>query len=93
MGAIRARMIAAFAALVLGWITVYFGSEVAAQFEGWVLSFATVLLDGSILLYYVIIHPLIQKRWNPTGTYTTHSAYQLEHVAHESGLATKSGKV
>jgi len=33
------------------------------------------------LLGYAIIHPWLQKRWNPTGAYTGEAARRLEHVA------------
>lgn len=35
-----------------------------------------------LLLGYAVVHPWLQKRWNPTGAFTGEAARRLESVAH-----------
>jgi hypothetical protein len=38
-----------------------------------------------LFLGYAVLHPWLQKRWNPTGAFTGEAARKLEHVARVSG--------
>ena len=82
MRSIRARL----AALAAGYLLAMLASQgvaeitpdLAAQVRAWVEhTFELVFLVG-----YAVVHPWIQKRWNPTGAYTGEAARRLERVAH-----------
>ena len=82
MRSIRARL----AALVAGYLLALLATngvaevtpEVAATIHAWVEhTFEVVLFAG-----YAVVHPWLQKRWNPTGAYTGQAARRLEQVAH-----------
>lgn len=81
MRAIRARL-AALAASFLVAALVSWGvqgtPELTAQVQAWVEHTFELLL----FLGYAILHPWLQKRWNPTGAMTGEAARRLEHVAH-----------
>lgn len=85
MRAIRARLAALFAGYLLALLATSGLAEVtpelAAQVQAWVdHTFELVLVVG-----YAVIHPWLQKRWNPTGAYTGEASRRLEHVAHVAG--------
>jgi hypothetical protein len=82
MKSIRARLAALLAGYLLAILTTHglaeATPELAAHIQAWVdHTFELVLFVG-----YAVVHPWIQKRWNPTGAYTTEAAHKLEHVAH-----------
>lgn len=82
MNAIRARLAALFASLVVAllasWGVDDLTPEGATRIEAWVEhTFELVLFLG-----YAVLHPWLQKRWNPTGAFTAEAARRLEHVAH-----------
>jgi hypothetical protein len=81
MRSIRARL----AALVAGYLLALLAShgvaevtpELAEQVRGWVEhTFEVVFLLG-----YAVVHPWLQKRWNPTGAFTGEAARRMEAVA------------
>jgi hypothetical protein len=81
MRAIRARLAAIVAGLIIASLTARgvggLTDEATAQVARWLEhTFEVVFLLG-----YAIVHPWLQKRWNPTGAYTTDAAHRLEHVA------------
>ncbi len=82
MRSIRARLAALAAGYLLAMLATHGVAEVtpelAAKVHAWVdHTFEVVLFAG-----YAVIHPWIQKRWNPTGAYTGETARRLETVAH-----------
>ena len=81
MKSIRARLAALAAGYLLALLATHGVAEItpelAARVQAWVEhTFEVVFLVG-----YAVVHPWIQKRWNPTGAYTGEAARQLEHVA------------
>lgn len=85
MRSIRARLAALCAGYLLALLATHGAAEVtpelAARVEGWVEhTFELVLLAG-----YTVVHPWLQKHWNPTGAFTAEAAHKLEHVAHVKG--------
>ncbi len=85
MNAIRARLVAIVASFLIALLVnrglVEMTPEVSAKIEMWVsYTFELVLFLG-----YAVLHPWLQKRWNPTGAFTGEAARKLEHVARVSG--------
>lgn len=85
MKAIQARLAAilasALVAALASWGLADVGSEGTTRIEAWVNhTFELVLFVG-----YAVIHPWLQKRWNPTGAFTGEAARKLEHAAHVNG--------
>ena len=80
MRAIRARLAALLASLVMALLA---SRGVAVADPG---GETEVLLAHTfemvLLLGYAVLHPWLQKRWNPTGAFTSEAARKLEHVAH-----------
>lgn len=82
MRSIRARLAALAAGYLLALLATHGVAEItpelAARVQVWVEhTFEVVFLVG-----YAVVHPWIQKRWNPTGAYTAEAAHRLEHMAH-----------
>lgn len=82
MKAIRARLAALVASLIVAtlasWGVRDLSPEGRALIEVWVgHTFELVLFLG-----YAVVHPWLQKRWNPTGAMTGGAARRLERLAH-----------
>lgn len=82
MRAIRARLAALVAALVVAtlasWGVEGLDAETTALVARWLdHTFELVMLVG-----YAVVHPWLQKRWNPTGAMTGEAARKLEITAH-----------
>jgi hypothetical protein len=82
MRAIRARLAAVVASLIVAalasWGVQGLDDERSRAIATWVdHTFEVVLMLG-----YAVVHPWLQKRWNPTGAFTHDAARKLEHVAH-----------
>ena len=82
MRSIRARLAALAAGYLLAMLASHGVGEItpdlAARVNAWVEhTFELVFLVG-----YAVVHPWLQKRWNPTGAYTGEAARRLERVAH-----------
>lgn len=88
MGAIRARLVAGVIAIILGALTSLWGAEVTEELRGSLETIISALFDSSLILYYAIVHPWIQKQWNPTGAYTTEAALSMEQKNQVIGRAT-----
>ncbi|MDP9349767.1 MAG: hypothetical protein M3P24_11605 [Gemmatimonadota bacterium] len=85
MNAIRARLVAIVASFLIALLVnrglVEMTPELTTKVEAWVShTFELVLFLG-----YAVLHPWLQKRWNPTGAFTGEAARKLEHVARVSG--------
>jgi hypothetical protein len=81
MKSIRARLAALAAGYLLALLSTSgmaeISPELSAQLHAWVEhTFELLFLGG-----YAVVHPWLQKRWNPTGAYTGEAARRLEHVA------------
>jgi uncharacterized membrane protein len=79
---IQARVAAIVASYIAALLVAHgFGAmtpDGAARIESWLShTFELVLFLG-----YAVVHPWLQKRWNPTGAYTQQAAERLEQVAH-----------
>lgn len=82
MKSIQARLAAILASYLVALLVSHGFTELpadsTARIEGWLgHTFELVLFIG-----YAVVHPWLQKRWNPTGAYTTGAARRLEQVAH-----------
>ena len=84
MMAIRTRLVAILAGFIVATL-VSWGlagtPELATQVQGWV----SHTFDLLLFLGYAVVHPWLQKRWNPTGAMTGDAARRLEQVAHVPG--------
>lgn len=80
MKAIRARLAAILASFLVAALVSSGMSgtpELEAQLHTWVEHSFDLLL----FLGYAVVHPWLQKRWNPTGAMTNDAARRLEQVA------------
>lgn len=81
MRAIRARLAALLASFIVAALVsrgLEGTPELASRVEGWLDHTFELLL----FLGYAVVHPWLQKRWNPTGAMSGEAARRLEHVAH-----------
>lgn len=81
MRAIRARLAAIVASFIVALLVsrgISDSPELGAQVESWTAHTFELLF----FLGYAVVHPWLQKRWNPTGAFTGDAARRLEHVAH-----------
>lgn len=81
MKTIQARLAAILASYVVALLVAHGFADLppdgTARIEAWIgHTFDLVLLLG-----YAVVHPWLQKRWNPTGAYTGVAARRLERVA------------
>jgi hypothetical protein len=85
MKAIRARLAAILASFMVAMLVnrglAEASPEVTSRVEMWLDHTFELLL----FLGYAVLHPWLQKRWNPTGAFTGEAARKLEHVAHVNG--------
>lgn len=88
MMAIRTRLVAVLASLIVAAL-VSWGlngtPELSAQVQSWV----SHTFDLLLFLGYAVIHPWLQKHWNPTGAMTGEAARRLEQVAHVPGPGSR----
>ncbi|HEX2093309.1 MAG TPA: hypothetical protein VHG28_12955 [Longimicrobiaceae bacterium] len=80
MRAIRARLAAIVASFIVAGLVsrgIADSPELGARVEAWVAHTFELLF----FLGYAILHPWLQKRWNPTGAMTGEAARELERVA------------
>ena len=84
MRSIRARLAAIVAGYLLAMLTTRGVAEVTPELAANVQAWVDHTFEVVLFLGYAVIHPWIQKRWNPTGAYTGEAARRLETVAHVS---------
>lgn len=87
MMAIRTRLAAILASFIVATLVsrgLAETPELTAQVQGWV----NHTFDLVLFLGYAVVHPWLQKRWNPTGAMTGEAARRLEQVAHVPGPST-----
>jgi hypothetical protein len=79
---VRARL----AALALSLLLAVLAARLAAGGEGPATGVMGTVrehaFEVALLLGYAVLHPWLQKRWNPTGAFTGVAARKLELVAH-----------
>lgn len=81
MRAIRARLAALLASVVMAFLASR-GVRGAGADGGEMEVLLAHTFELVLLLGYAVLHPWLQKRWNPTGAFTGEAARKLEHVAH-----------
>ena len=82
MRAIRARLAALLASFVVAALT---SRGVSGLDDGTATELARWLdhtFELVLLLGYAVLHPWLQRRWNPTGAFTGEAARKLEVAAH-----------
>jgi hypothetical protein len=82
MRSIRARLAAIAAGYLLAMLATQGVAEVTPELAANVQAWVDHTFEVVLFLGYAVIHPWIQKRWNPTGAYTGEAARRLETVAH-----------
>lgn len=81
MLAIRARIVALLASAVIATLTSWGIRGLGPEAHGLVETWVNHSFDLLLFLGYVVLHPLLQRRINPTGAITTTAARKLEEVA------------
>lgn len=81
MKAIRARLAAILASFLVAAL-VSWGMSGTPELEVQLRAWAEHTFDLLVFLGYAVVHPWLQKRWNPTGAMTGDAARRLEQVAH-----------
>ena len=84
MKAIRARLAALLASLILASLAAHGAGEATDETVTRLAQWLDHTFEVVFLLGYAVVHPWLQKRWNPTGAYTAEAALRLERVAGES---------
>lgn len=82
MRAIRARLAALLASVVMAALAARGVRALSPETAGEVERLLAHTFELVLLLGYAVVHPWLQKRWNPTGAFTGEAARKLEHVAH-----------
>ena len=82
MRAIRARLAALLASLVMAALASRGVGQLDPDGTGETELLLAHTFEMVLLLGYAVLHPWLQKRWNPTGAFTGEAARKLEHVAH-----------
>lgn len=82
MKSIRARLAALAAGYLLALLATHGMAEITPDFAARVQAWVDHTFELVLFVGYAVVHPWIQKRWNPTGAYTGDAARKLEHVAH-----------
>lgn len=82
MNTIRARLAALAASFLLATLASRGVAEVTPELAGKVELWVDRTFELLLLLGYAVVHPWLQKRWNPTGAFTGEAARRLESVAH-----------
>ena len=82
MKSIRARLAALAAGYLLALLATHGFAEITPDLASRVQMWVDHTFEIVLFLGYAVVHPWIQKRWNPTGAYTGEAARKLEHVAH-----------
>ena len=80
MKAIRARL-AAILASFLAAALVSWGMSGTPELEAQMRTWAEHSFDLLLFVGYAVVHPWLQKHWNPTGAMTGDAARRLEQVA------------
>jgi hypothetical protein len=81
MRAIRARLAALLAALVVAALAARGVDAATGPRAGETEALLAHTFEVLLLLGYAVLHPWLQKRWNPTGAFTGEAARRLESVA------------
>jgi hypothetical protein len=84
MKAIRARIAAILASFLVAAL-VSWGMSGTPELEVQLRTWAEHTFDLLLFLGYAVVHPWLQKRWNPTGAMTGDAARRLEQVAQVHG--------
>lgn len=82
MRSIRARLAAIAAGYLLAMLATLGVAEITPELEANVRAWVDHTFEVVLFLGYAVVHPWIQKRWNPTGAFTGEAARKLEIVAH-----------
>lgn len=85
MKAIRARLAALAASFILATLASWGVRDVSPEGLALVETWINHTFELVLFLGYAVVHPWLQKRWNPTGAFTGQAARRLEHVAHVGG--------
>ncbi|HEX2188982.1 MAG TPA: hypothetical protein VHG51_08805 [Longimicrobiaceae bacterium] len=80
MKAIRARLAAIVASFLVAAL-VSWGISGTPELEAQLRIWTEHTFDLLLFLGYAVVHPWLQKRWNPTGAMTGDAARRLEQVA------------
>lgn len=85
MKAIQARLAAILASFIIAALVNHGITEATPELTGRVETWLNHTFELLLFLGYAVLHPWLQKRWNPTGAFTGEAARKLEHVAHVNG--------
>lgn len=81
MRAIRARLAALAASFVLATLAAWGVRDVSPEGQALLEAWIDHTFEMVLFLGYAVVHPWLQKRWNPTGAFTGRAARRLEQVA------------
>jgi hypothetical protein len=85
MKAIRARLAAILASFFIAALVNHGMLEATPELTGRIGAWIDHTFELVLFLGYAVLHPWLQKRWNPTGAFTGEAARKLEHVARVNG--------
>lgn len=81
MHAIRARLAALAAGLLVAALASWGVAEIDADGTRAIADWMDRTFEVVMIVAYAVVHPWLQKRWNPTGAFTTEAARKLERAA------------
>jgi hypothetical protein len=82
MGSIRARLIAVVASFFLATLASWGVHGITPESRDMVEQWLNHTFDVMLFVGYAVVHPWLQKHWNPTGAFSSVAAQRLEAVAH-----------
>lgn len=89
MKAIRARLAAILASFLVAAL-VSWGISGTPELEAQLRTWAEHTFDLLLFVGYAVVHPWLQKRWNPTGAMTGEAARRLEQAARVPGTSSRT---
>lgn len=82
MRAIRALLAALLASLAMAALAARGVDALVPGGAGELEAMLTHTFELVLLAGYAVVHPWLEKRWNPTSAFTGEAARRLENVAH-----------
>jgi len=82
MKSIRSRLAAVVAGYLIALLASHGVARITPELADTLREWVDHTFELAFFVGYAVVHPWLQKRWNPTGAYTGEAARKLEMAAH-----------